>query len=337
MSSRPSAMTAAGFVLSQATRQTRPSKRWPRATSWIESAITSRETSDARIPSVPIDTPSETATVLNSIGVPPASRMPRRTCRASSRWFQLHGMVSIHDVAMPTSGRASASSSRPIPFNIARAAARSTPSVSAALLRFAGSVGRAYGSASVDAMRPHIGGRRSVQAHGSRQGPQLDADALDVLRAPLALLAQLCESRPSCLVVSEQLLRERTAADLLEDPAHPLAHAVVYDACPARKVAVLGDVRDRVPHVLVAALVEQVDDQLQLVEALVVGDLRLVARFDERVEAGLHERGNAAAQHGLLPEEVALGLLGERRLEQADAAAADADAVRKRERERPSA
>ncbi len=52
-----------------ATRQTRPSKRWPRATSSIESAMTSRETSDARMPSVPMETPSETATVLNSIGV----------------------------------------------------------------------------------------------------------------------------------------------------------------------------------------------------------------------------------------------------------------------------
>ncbi len=81
--------------------------------------------------------------VLNSTGVPPASRMPRRTCRASSRWFQLHGIVSIQLVAMPTSGRASASSSRPIAFSIARAGARSTPSVIAALRRFAGSVGRA--------------------------------------------------------------------------------------------------------------------------------------------------------------------------------------------------
>ncbi len=101
------------------------------------------------MPSVPMDTPSLTAIVLNSIGVPPASMMPRRTCRASSRWFQLHGIVSIHVVAMPTSGRASASSSKPMPLSIARAGARSTPSVIAALRRFAGSVGRAYGSCSL--------------------------------------------------------------------------------------------------------------------------------------------------------------------------------------------
>ncbi len=49
---------------------------WPRATSSIESAITSRLTSEVFIPSVPIVMPSEIATVLNSIGVPPAARTP---------------------------------------------------------------------------------------------------------------------------------------------------------------------------------------------------------------------------------------------------------------------
>ena len=99
------------------------------------------------MPSVPIETPSETEIVLNSIGVPPASRIPRFTCWASSRWFQLHGIVSIHVVATPTSGRARSSSVKPIPFSIARAGARSAPSVSAALWRLAGSDGRSYGFA----------------------------------------------------------------------------------------------------------------------------------------------------------------------------------------------
>ena len=146
MSRRASAITAAGIVLSQPTRQTRPSKRWPRATSSIESAITSRETSEARIPSVPMETPSETETVLNSIGVPPAARTPVFTCCANSRWLKLHGIVSIQVVAMPTSGRARSSSVSPIPLSMARAGARSGPSVRAALCRLAGSEGRSYGS-----------------------------------------------------------------------------------------------------------------------------------------------------------------------------------------------
>ena len=50
--------------------------------------MTSRDTSDARIPSVPIEMPSDTAMVLNSTGVPPASRMPCFTF--SARRPQVH-------------------------------------------------------------------------------------------------------------------------------------------------------------------------------------------------------------------------------------------------------
>ena len=85
MLSRASAIDAAGIVLSQPTRMMRPSKPLPRVTSSIESAITSRLTSEAFIPSVPIVMPSEIETVLNSIGVPPARRMPSFTCTARSR------------------------------------------------------------------------------------------------------------------------------------------------------------------------------------------------------------------------------------------------------------
>ena len=113
MSRRASAIAAAGIVLSHAIRQTRPSKRWPRATSSIESAIVSRETSEARMPEVPIETPSDTAIVLNSIGVAPASRIPRLTCGASARWLRLHGIVSIHVVQTPTIGFARSSSVKP--------------------------------------------------------------------------------------------------------------------------------------------------------------------------------------------------------------------------------
>ena len=83
--SRSSAMAAPGMVLSQATSATTPSNMCPRATSSIESAIRSRLTSDAFMPSVPMVTPSLIAMVLNSMGVPPAARMPAFTCSASSR------------------------------------------------------------------------------------------------------------------------------------------------------------------------------------------------------------------------------------------------------------
>ncbi len=56
------------------------------------------------MPSVPIVTPSEMATVLTSIGVPPAARMPSITYWASRRRPKLHGIVSIQEWATPTIG-----------------------------------------------------------------------------------------------------------------------------------------------------------------------------------------------------------------------------------------
>src|SRR5271165_3701076 len=52
---RQSAMMMPGIFLSQPPIPTRPAKRLPRATSSMESAITSRETSEAFIPCVPIE------------------------------------------------------------------------------------------------------------------------------------------------------------------------------------------------------------------------------------------------------------------------------------------
>ena len=84
------------------------------------------------MPSVPIATPSETAMVLNSMGVPPASRMPALTNSARRRWFRLQGIVSIQVVATPMMGWARSWSVKPMALSMARAPARSGPSVSAA-------------------------------------------------------------------------------------------------------------------------------------------------------------------------------------------------------------
>jgi hypothetical protein len=71
------------------------------------------------------------------------------------------------------------------------------------------------------------------------------------------------------------------------------------------------------------------------VQALEVRHLGLVAGLDERLEPGLHQRGEAAAQHGLLAEQVGLGLLGEGGLDDAGAGAADGVGVRQRQRVAP--
>ena len=282
MSSRPSAITAAGFVLSQATRQTSPSKRCPRATSSIESAITSRETRLARIPSVPIETPSETAIVLNSIGVPPASRIPRFTSCASSRWFRLHGIVSIQVVATPMIGlrevlvgEADALQHRPRAGAVGAVGDRG-----AVTLR---GVGRLCSSRAILRAGSGWAVPRCIRLRSSR------ADLLDRLVG--GLLAQLlqaaarpvficsiqsCANEPSRMSESTLRMLSRTWSSITRGPR--------------RQVAVLGRVGDREAHPGEAALVDQVDDQLQLVQALVVGDLRLVAGLDERLEP---QRGRA--------------------------------------------
>jgi hypothetical protein len=109
-------MTVPGIVLSHPLSATTPSNRCPRATSSIESAITSRDTSEVFMPLVPIVIPSEIAIVLNSIGVPPASRMPSLTFAARARRWKLQGIVSIHVDATPMIGLARSSSSKPMPF-----------------------------------------------------------------------------------------------------------------------------------------------------------------------------------------------------------------------------
>ena len=125
-------------------------------------------------------------------------------------------------------------------------------------------------------------------------------------------------------VLLDPLLGELAVLDFLEDLAHLFLGLVVDDARAAREVAVLGRVGDELVHLGEAAFVQQVDDELQLVQALVVRDFGLIAGFHQRLEALEHELGRAAAEHGLLAEQIRLGLFGERRLEHAAAGAADA-------------
>ena len=99
----------------------------------IESAMVSRDASDARMPSLPIAMPSVTAIVLNSIGVPPAACTPRRTSCARSRRVRLHGDTSDQVWITPTKGLAMAASSSPVARSMARAGARAGPDLIASL------------------------------------------------------------------------------------------------------------------------------------------------------------------------------------------------------------
>src|SRR3954453_12000609 len=185
-------MSAAGTVLSHPTRQTRASKSCACAISSIESAITSREMSEARIPGVACDWLSETAMVLKTSPTPPAASPPSTTRSASSRWFRLHGIVPVHVEAMPTIGPPRRAGSMPIARKCARAGARSAPETSAsrARRRRASCTGRVYvgamvrlGLLSTAGINGAILGPRTsdapfeIRGAGSRDAPRAQAYA----------------------------------------------------------------------------------------------------------------------------------------------------------------
>ena len=128
MFSRAAAIIAPGRFLSQPAIVTRPSKYSPWETSSIESAISSRLTSDAFIPSVPIEIPSLTVRTPNSNGVPAADFTPALTRSASLSRCTLHGVMSDAVFATPMNGCSNSLSPTPTALSIARAAARSAPS-----------------------------------------------------------------------------------------------------------------------------------------------------------------------------------------------------------------
>ena len=126
--------------MSQPARHTRASNRSACIIVSTESAISSRLTNDARMPSWPIEMPSDTAMVMNSMGKPPAARTPSLALRASRSSERLHGVTSFQEDATPTWGLPQSSSVMPTARNMARAGARWNPSVTSPLRGFIGFV-----------------------------------------------------------------------------------------------------------------------------------------------------------------------------------------------------
>ena len=120
---------------------------------------------------------------------------------------------------------------------------------------------------------------------------------------------------------------EVTLLDFGEDLLHLGARLVVDDARATGVVAVLGGVRNREAHVVEAALVNEVDDQLELVQALEIGDFGSVTGFDKGLEASADQFGGATAEDGLFAEEVAFGLFAEGGFDDAGAHAADTGGI----------
>ena len=92
-------MSMPGSDLSQPAKATSASNRSACITHSTESAMISRLTSEARMPSWPIEMPSLTAIVVNSSGKPPAARTPSLARLASRSSGMLQGVTSFQDEA----------------------------------------------------------------------------------------------------------------------------------------------------------------------------------------------------------------------------------------------
>ena len=162
--------------------------------------------------------------------------------------------------------------------------------------------------------------------HGAKFGAEL----LDGVA--LLALARGQEIRAARFVFRDPFLSKAAVADFGEDLAHFFARFLRDDARAGGVVAVFGGVADGIAHVAEAAAIDEVDDKLEFVHALEVGDFGLIAGVDERVEARFDQFADAAAEDGLFAEEIGLGFFGESRFENAGACAAEAFAVGERER-----
>src|SRR5690554_2166867 len=118
-----------------------------------------------------------------------------------------------------------------------------------------------------------------------------------------------CHRRVVVRAFSDEHLGVFTGLDALQSVAHGSAGLIVDDFRTSHVLTVLRVVGDGVVHVGDTAFVHEVNDQLQLVQALEVSHFRRVTRFGQHLEASLDQLNRATAQNCLLTEQVGFGLV----------------------------
>src|SRR6266545_3559965 len=116
-----------------------------------------------------------------------------------------------------------------------------------------------------------------LEERHQRTQPRTDFLDFQVLLA----LALRVEPGATLAIFLDPLRRVRPVLDLLEHLLHFLARLFGHETRTAGVITVLRSVAHGVAHVVQASLIHQVDDELQLVKAFEVGDLGLIAGFDE--------------------------------------------------------
>src|SRR5208337_700013 len=102
-------------------------------------------------------------------------------------------------------------------------------------------------------------------------------------------LAQGVEALVASAIFGDPLAGEFALLNVGEHLFHGLAGGITDDGFATGEVAIFGGVGDGVAHAREAAFVDEIDDQLDLVETLEVGDLGLVAGLDKGFKALLDE------------------------------------------------
>ena len=111
-------MTHAGMFLSHPPIATKPSKPSHPTTVSIESAITSLETNEYFIPSVPMDMPSDIVIVLKITDLPPLESIDLAVTSAKSFICILQGVTILQVEATPICGSLKSLSLKPTALNI---------------------------------------------------------------------------------------------------------------------------------------------------------------------------------------------------------------------------
>ena len=123
-----------------------------------------------------------------------------------------------------------------------------------------------------------------------------------------SLLSHCLEVDLAVLHILNELRCKGTVLNVGKDLLHSLLHFRSNDLRSGYIIAVLSCVGDGVAHAGKSGLIDQINDELHLVDALKVCITGIIACLAKGLEACLHQGTYAAAQNSLLAEEVGLSL-----------------------------
>ena len=166
-------------------------------------------------------------------------------------------------------------------------------------------------------------------------------DQLGILVVPAVELSDLLADRlgslsAHCLEVcltsgrahiKQELICKGSVLNIGKDLLHCLSRLIRDELRTGNIITELSRVGNRVAHALETGLIDEVDNELHLVDALEICVSRIIARLNQRIETCLHQCANTAAEDSLLTEEIGLGLDAIGRLQQTRSRAADCRAV----------